>query len=125
MAQNGQKTKPRRSWLVAVIAIAGIILLVALLFAGRKDPPVQVARTVRSGIATTISTNGKIRPVDNFEAHAPSSTIVTKILVHEGDQVKAGQLLVQLDDADARAQAARARAQLQKAEADQQAIKSG
>ncbi len=43
----------------------------------------------------------------------------------EGDHVKAGQLLVQLDDADARAQAARALAQLRSAEAALQAVKTG
>jgi HlyD family secretion protein len=47
------------------------------------------------------------------------------VRVAEGDRVKAGQLLVQLDDADARAQAARALAQLRTAEAALQAVKTG
>ncbi len=46
-------------------------------------------------------------------------------MVTEGDHVKAGQPLLQLDDADARAQAARALSQLRSAEASLQAIKSG
>jgi HlyD family secretion protein len=50
---------------------------------------------------------------------------VRRVLVHEGDHVKSGDLLVQLDDADARAQAAKAQAQLRAAEADLHAVRSG
>jgi len=51
--------------------------------------------------------------------------VVKKILVREGDHVKQGQLLLELDDADARAQAAKALAQLRAAEADLQAAQTG
>jgi HlyD family secretion protein len=50
---------------------------------------------------------------------------VNKVLVAEGDHVKAGQLLLRLDDAEARAQAARALSQLRSAEASLQEIKAG
>jgi HlyD family secretion protein len=46
-------------------------------------------------------------------------------LAHEGDKVREGQLLLELDDSDARAQLARAVAQLRTAEATAEAIKSG
>jgi HlyD family secretion protein len=72
-----------------------------------------------------VSTNGKVEPLQNFEAHAPVGTTVQKLLVHEGDHVKKGQLLVQLDDAEARSQAARALAQMRASDADISAIQSG
>jgi HlyD family secretion protein len=50
---------------------------------------------------------------------------VNKVLVAEGDRVKVGQLLVKLDDAEARSQAARALAQLRSAEAALSGIKAG
>jgi len=65
-----------------------------------------------------VSTNGKIEPVNNFEAHAPAATSVRRVLVKEGESVKKGQLLLVLDDAEARAQAARAETQLKAAQAD-------
>jgi HlyD family secretion protein len=92
---------------------------------GRKEVPIRAARAQRGNISSTISTNGKIEPVDNFEAHAPASTTVNRILVHEGDRVQANQLLLVLDSADAHAQAARAQAQLRAAEADLHAVHSG
>jgi HlyD family secretion protein len=76
-------------------------------------------------IRSLVSTNGKVEPIHNFEAHAPISTTVKRLLVKEGDRVKKGQLLLQLDDADIRAKAASAEAQIKAAQADQSALKTG
>lgn len=84
------------------------------------------AATVQRGpIRSLISTNGKVEPIHNFEAHAPIPTTVKHLLVKEGDRVKRGQLLLQLDDADVRAKAAGAQAQIKAAQADQSALKTG
>ena len=87
--------------------------------------PVRTARVERGQIRSLISTNGKIEPVQNFEAHSPLTTTVQRVLVKEGDSVKKGQLLVALDDADARAQAARAQTQLKAALAEINALERG
>jgi HlyD family secretion protein len=107
-----------------------VLLVVAvLIFTGinrrRVGTPVRAEKVVRQEIASVISTNGKIEPIDSFEAHAPAPATVNKVLVSEGDHVKAGQLLVRLDDAEARSQAARALAQLRSAEAALSGIKAG
>ncbi len=86
---------------------------------------VRVAVVQRGPIRSLVSTNGKIEPVQNFEAHAPISTTVKRLLVKEGDHVRKGQLLLQLDDADIRTQAARAQAQVKAAQADQSALTKG
>ncbi|MGZ4829950.1 MAG: efflux RND transporter periplasmic adaptor subunit [Candidatus Angelobacter sp.] len=121
------KQRPSNGKRVAVV----VILLVAavLLFTGinrrRTGTPVRAEKVVRQEIASVISTNGKIEPINSFEAHAPAPATVNKVLVAEGDRVKVGQLLVQLDDAEARSQAARALAQLRSAEAALSGIKAG
>ena len=79
----------------------------------------------RGPIRALVSTNGKIEPVENFEAHAPISTSVKRVFVKEGDHVHKGELLLQLDDADIRSQAARAQAQLTSAQADQADLETG
>ena len=82
--------------------------------------------TVQRGpIRSLVSTNGKVEPIQNFEAHAPIATTVKRLLVKEGDRVRKGQLLLELDDADIRTQAARAQAQIKSAQADQAALKTG
>jgi HlyD family secretion protein len=72
-----------------------------------------------------ISTNGKVEPVQNFEAHAPVGTNVESVLVKEGDHVRKGQLLVDLDAAGARSQAAQALAQVRASEANIHAVERG
>ena len=102
-----------------------VIVLAAFVFHRDDAVPVRTAVVERGLIRSLVSTNGKIEPVNNFEAHAPVSTSVRRVLVKEGDSVKRGQLLVVLDDADARAQAARAQTQLRAAQADLSAAKRG
>jgi HlyD family secretion protein len=116
----------RHRWLVITL---GVILAVILLasFASMRDEviPVRAATVGRGSIRSVISTNGKIEPSQNFEAHAPTNTTVKRVLVREGDHVKKGQLLLQLDDAEVRSQAAHAQAQLKGAQAGVQAIQHG
>ena len=114
-----------RRWLLWT---AGIVVAVVLLasFMSRDDAaPIRAAKVERSDIRSVISTNGKVEPVQNFEAHAPIGTTVKKILVKEGDHVKKGQLLVQLNDAEARDQAAKAVSQIRAADADINAVQNG
>ena len=114
----------RNKWVVIVVPVIVIIAL-GMALTKRSVIPVRAESAHRESISNTISTNGKIEPVDNFEAHAPAPATVRRVLVKPGQQVKAGQLLVQLDDSDARAQAAKALAQLKAAEADVNAVRGG
>ncbi len=92
-----------------------------------KPGPVRVRTTTveRGPIRSLISTNGKAEPIQNFEAHAPAATTVKHLFVREGDQVRRGQLLLQLDDAGLRSQAARAHAQIKAAQANQSDLSTG
>jgi HlyD family secretion protein len=105
--------------------LAAVIVLGA--FVSRRDNPVPVRTAVveQTAIRSLVSTNGKIEPVNNFEAHAPVTANVQRVLVKEGDSVKKGRLLLVLDDAGARAQAARAQTQLKAAQADLSAAERG
>jgi HlyD family secretion protein len=125
MPLNGNNSSPRRWWVTGLGVLAAVALLAAFGLR-RGDPiPVRTAMVERARIRSLIATNGKIEPVQNFEAHAPVATSVRQVLVKEGDFVKKGRLLVVLDDADARAQSARAQTQLKAALADVSAVERG
>lgn len=115
----------RRNWAI----LAGVVVIVLAVSAGVSLRPrrirVQITRPQRQDILSTITTNGKVEPLQNFEAHSPASTTVKRILVREGDHVKPGQLMLQLDDATARVELARATAQLRAAQASQAALQAG
>jgi len=113
--------------LMLIVAGAAVLVILLAAFASLRDNevPVRADQVLRENITNIIATNGKVRPLDNFEAHAPAATVVRRVLVHEGDRVKAGQLLLQLDDAEARTQAATAWARLKAAHADLHSIEAG
>jgi len=122
---NSSGRAPRRWWVTALAIVAAVVVLAA--FVTRRDDvvPVRTAEVEQGKIRSVISTNGKIEPVNNFEAHAPMPASVRQVLVKEGASVKKGQLLVVLNDADARTQAARAQTQLKVALADLAAVQHG
>jgi HlyD family secretion protein len=107
--------------------LSAAIILILVLYSYLHQTPLKVrAVTVQRGpIRSQISTNGKVEPVQNFnfESHAPIATTVKRLLVKEGDHVRKGQLLLELDNDDIRAQAARAQAQIKAAQANLAAIK--
>ena len=115
----------KRLTLIVAGAAVAVILLAAFASMRGNEVPVRADRVLRENIVNTIATNGKVRPVENFEAHAPAATTVRRVLVNEGDHVKAGQLLLQLDDADARTEAAKALARLKAAQADLHSLEAG
>ena len=123
--QNKNGHSGGRRWLAWSVAIIAAIVLLAS-FMSRGDPVPVVATTVqRSNIRSVVTTNGKIEPLQSFEAHAPMGTTTKKLFVKEGDSVKRGQLLVQMDDAQAREQAARALSEMRTSDAETSAIQSG
>lgn len=115
----------RRRWIIWLAFAAAAVALFASLAFRDDSLPITVASTSRSTIRSVISTNGKVEPVRNFEAHAPTGTTVKRILVKEGDHVRKGQLLVELDAAAAQSQAAQAQAQMRSSDADISALERG
>jgi HlyD family secretion protein len=120
---NGRPASKRRTWLT----IGGVLAALALIPIFTRPGPLKVRTTTveRGPIRSLISTNGKVEPIQNFEAHSPVATTVKRLLVKEGEHVRQGQLLLQLDDADLRSQAARAQAQMKAAQANQSDLSTG
>jgi HlyD family secretion protein len=123
--ERGKDPLTRRVSISLGALIVVVLLLAAFMTTSRGTLAVRAERAMRETIINTIQTNGKIEPVQNFEAHAPMPTTVKRVLVTEGDHVKKGQLLLQLDDADARAQAAKALAAVRAADAGLAAVHGG
>lgn len=125
MNGNNSQHQTRRWWLTVLLIVAAVAVLAAFVSRHNDSIEVRVAKVERTNIRSVVATNGKIEPVENFESHAPFATSVRRLLVREGSAVKKGQLLLELDDADVRAQAARALAQQKTAQADLSASERG
>jgi HlyD family secretion protein len=106
---------------VGVVAALAVIPV----FTRQGPQKIRVTSVGRGPIRSLISTNGKVEPIHNFEAHSPVPTTVKRLYVKEGDHVHKGQQLLELDDADLRSQAARALAQMKAAQSDQSNLSTG
>ena len=93
------KAKPIVLWTLAAILL--IIVFFAVRMLTREQLPLRVAQATMQDLATKDSTNGKIEPQHNFEAHAPAPGVVKHLYIKAGEAVPRGKLLLSLDDADA------------------------
>lgn len=123
---NNTPAESSRPWIVTLIILTVIFLAAGGYFYLRPHRiRVSVVKPVRQGVAASITTNGKVEPVHGFEAHAPLAGTIQKILVKEGAQVKAGELLIVLDDARARSDLALAQTRLKAAQATYSSLMNG
>lgn len=123
MATPRKRTNTRWIWLGSAVAL--IIIFYFVRMATRTRVPIRVGTVVRSQLKSTIPTNGKVEPQVNFEAHAPFPGVIKALYVHEGEQVHKGELLLTMDDTNARAQLATAKAALKSAQVNYQAMQQG
>lgn len=125
-SDNGKRrANGRLTWVIIIALVLAVIVLAAFVSLRHSQVQIRIGHAQRETITASIATNGKIEALDNFQAYAPMATTVQKIYVQQGQWVKPGQLLLRLEDADARLQAAKAEAQLKGAEADISAVQNG
>jgi HlyD family secretion protein len=104
-----------------VLVIAGAS---AALRPNRTIDPDKIATVERGDIARSVVATGKIEPLAKVEVKSKASGIVEKILVDEGQHVKAGQVLVELDKEQLRSAVAEASANLEAAQSALQAAQA-
>jgi len=115
-----------RNRILVFLLAAGILAYVLILLSGRQ-PVAKLSATYasRENIVSSVSSNGKVEPIAPYVMRAQLGTFVRQVYVLEGQQVKKGQPLLELDVKDAAASLAEARARLLKAQEDFHAASSG
>lgn len=103
-----QREKSQRNPLVLWSALA--VLVVAAFLATRwftrERVTIRVAQASLQNLESSTSTNGKVEPIHQFQAHAAAPGVVQRLYVNVGDKVSAGTLLVRMDDSDIQARLA-------------------
>jgi HlyD family secretion protein len=113
----------KRLWFLLIVP-AGLLLWWAL-SGNSAIPSVHYAAVKRETIASIISTNGKLEPLEFATARAEIAGVVKQIAIERGHDVKAGQTLVVLDNASEQAALGTAKAQLEQAQAEVRTVKQG
>lgn len=105
------------------VAVAGLFLWG---FTRKTSPPeIPFTKAARATIVSSLSTNGKIEPIEWASARAERQGVVQKIFVVRGQEVKPGQQMVTLDVGAIGNELATARADITSAQAQQQILKQG
>ncbi len=115
-----------RNRLLLFLVAAGILAYLLVFLSGRQPvAKLSAVQPERENIVSSVSSNGKVEPISPYVMRAQLDTFVDQVAVLEGQQVKKGQVLVELNVRDAAALLAQARSRLLKAQDDFRAASSG
>src|SRR5215813_4872977 len=115
-----------RNRILIFLVAAGVVAYVLVKLSERQPvAKISVTQPVRENLVSSIISNGKVETIDPHVMRAQLDTFVKSVRVTEGQQVKRGQLLLELDVTDASARLAEARSKLLKAEDDLRAARGG
>src|SRR5258708_28954629 len=118
--------KKLRNRTLLFLLLAGIIAFVLIKVSGRQPvAKISAVKPFRQNIVSSITSNGKVEPIAPFNIFARLDTFVENVSVSEGQNVKKGQLLLELNVKDAYSQLANAKSRLLRAQEDLRAARAG
>ena len=117
----GVKTKRRRGWLYALVALAVVAAAVAA-YQWYGGQAVKVDYTTvpaaKADLTVQVSATGTLQPLTQVDISSELSGVVRSVAVNENQQVKKGDVLAALDTSRLEAQIERAQASAKAAEAN-------
>src|SRR6185503_9397505 len=95
----GGSRRMKRKWVWIVLVLVVVVGGAGAWMARRGPQPtaVQIATVARADLQSKVSANGKIQAQKKVDISATIPGQVTDLAVKEGDRVKKGQLLLQID----------------------------
>jgi|SRR5579859_2447739 len=119
-----------KAWKKFAIGGGVVVLLAAIVGftvhqSGKNVATVQTGKAQHEDLATIVSASGEIKPKTYVNIGANAYGKITRLYVKEGDRVKKGQLLAQIDNVQSAADLNANQAALQGAETDALAADAG
>src|SRR5581483_4275844 len=112
-----------RAWKKVTIGVGSAVVLFAvvggIVYRSHKDlVTVQTSKVQRLDLTSVVSASGEVKPKTYVNIGANAFGKITKLYVKEGDRVKRGQLLAQLENVQSAADVNSTRASLEVAQTD-------
>lgn len=119
-----------KAWKKIAIGAGILVLLVGIVSftvyqSGKNVVTVQTGKAQREDLATVVSASGEIKPKTYVNVGANAFGKITHLYVKEGDHVKKGQLLAQIENVQPEADVNANQASLQAAQTDAVAAEAG
>src|SRR4051812_32370330 len=103
---------------VGVVVLLAIFVAVTVRQSSKNLVTVQTGKVQRQDLTTVVSASGEIKPKTYVNIGANAYGKITHLYVKEGDQVKKGQLLAQLENVQSAADVTANQASVSAAETD-------
>jgi HlyD family secretion protein len=110
--------RSKRNWAIAAAVLVVLAIVIGNLSRGAKKTAVQVSKVKKGEIISTVSAPGNVKAETEVQISAYVMGKISRLPVKEGDRVKKGQVLVQIDPANYAAQVKQAKASLELAQAN-------
>jgi len=115
-----------RNRILLYLALAGALAYAGVELSGRKPvPKVTAVAPMRENLVSSISSNGKVEPLAPYVMRAQLDTFVEKVRASEGQTVKKGQVILELDVKEVTARLSEAKSKLLRAQDDLRAAQAG
>src|SRR3977135_1467671 len=101
-----------------VAIVIAVIARIAVYQSRKGVVTVQTGKAGRQDLASVVSASGAVRPKTYVNIGANAFGKITRLYVNEGDRVKKGQLLAQLENVQSSADVSATQASVQAAETD-------
>jgi HlyD family secretion protein len=115
-----------RNRILLYLLLAGALAYVLVGLSGRKPvPKISAVTPMRENLVSSISSNGKVEPISPYVMRAQLDTFVEKVRATEGQTVKRGRVILELDVKDVAAKLSEAKGKLLRAQDDLRTAKAG
>jgi HlyD family secretion protein len=103
---------------LGVLIVVGAVIAFTVLRSGKNVTTVQTGKVARQDLNSTVSASGEIKPKTYVNVGANAFGRITRLFVKEGEHVKRGQMLAQLENVQPGADVAMNRAAVDVARTD-------
>ena len=115
-----------RNRILLYLLLAGALAYVLVGLSGRKPvPKISAVTPMRENLVSSISSNGKVEPISPYVMRAQLDTFVEKVRATEGQTLKRGRVILELDVKDVAAKLSEAKSKLLRARDDLRTAKAG
>ena len=123
LARPHTVTEAMKAWKKIAIGVGVVVVLAAIVGftvyqSGKNVVTVQTGKVQREDLSSVVSASGEIKPKTYVNIGANAYGKITHLYVKEGDHVKKGQLLAQLENVQSSADVSANQASVETAETD-------